>query len=87
VKSEISTLLTDIKEQILYLYELGAENLCVSCRKFPLMQIPKPQSLKSEISQERLERFVPTDFEPAGTRNGENRKLQAPRTTLQAESA
>jgi DNA polymerase len=63
VKSEISTLLADIKEQILYLQELGAENLDID---FPEVSIsPKSviQSSKSGIPQERLERFVPTDFE------------------------
>ena len=63
MKSEISTLLADIKEQILYLQELGAENLDID---FPEVSIsPKSviQSSKSGIPQERLERFVPTDFE------------------------
>ena len=63
MKSEISTLLADIKEQILYLHELGAENLSVELPEISFNANSKAQSLKSEISQERLERFVPTDFE------------------------
>jgi DNA polymerase len=63
VKSEISTLLTDIKEQILYLQELGAENFSVELPEISFNGNSKPQNLKTEISQERLERFVPTEFE------------------------
>ncbi len=63
MESEISKLLTDIKEQILYLQELGVENLAVELPEFSISPKSKVQSLKSEISQERLERFVPTDFQ------------------------
>ena len=62
MKSEISNLLLDVKEQILYLQELGAENFSVD---LPEIQITnhKPQNANPAISQERLERFVPTDFQ------------------------
>ena len=63
MKSEISTLLADIKEQILYLQELGAENLAVELPEVSASSKFKVQSSKSEISPERLERFVPTDYE------------------------
>ncbi|HXH68991.1 MAG TPA: uracil-DNA glycosylase [Pyrinomonadaceae bacterium] len=60
--SEISTLLADVKEHILYLQELGAENFAVDLPKIDGSKF-KVQSSKSEISQKKLERFVPTDFE------------------------
>jgi len=63
VKSEVSKLLIDLKEQILYLQELGVENLAVELPEFSISPKSKVQSSKSKISQERLERFVPTDFE------------------------
>jgi len=62
MKSEISTLLTDLKEQILYLQELGANNFRVDLPEFDGSKF-KVQSSKSEVSQERLERFVPSDDE------------------------
>jgi uracil-DNA glycosylase len=62
VKSEISKLLADVKEQILYLQELGVENFQVNLPEFESSKI-KAHNSKQEISQERLERFVPTDFE------------------------
>ncbi len=55
MQNEISTLFADIKEQVLYMQELGAENFSVD--------LPEVQSSKSEISQEKFERFVPTDFD------------------------
>ena len=64
---EISTLLADVKEQILYLQELGAENLAVDLPEISFSPKSKVQSPKSvemaAIPQERLERFVPTDFQ------------------------
>ena len=63
MNSEISTLLADIKEQILYLRELGAENLTVELPEISFISKSKIQSSQSEISQEQLERFVPADFE------------------------
>jgi len=64
VNSEISKLLIDVKEQILYLQELGVENFSVDLPEISFSPKSKAQlSKSSEISQERLERFVPTDFE------------------------
>ena len=63
MKSEISTLLADIKEQILYLQELGAENFSVELPEISFSANSKAQSLKTEVSPERLERFVPTEFD------------------------
>ena len=57
---EFSTFLSDIKEQILYLQELGAEDLAVDLPEFDTSKF-KVQSSKSEIPQEKLERFVPND--------------------------
>ncbi len=54
MQDEISTLLADVNEQVLYLQELGAENFSVD--------LPEVQSSKPEIPQEKLERFVPADF-------------------------
>jgi uracil-DNA glycosylase len=58
VASEFNELLADIKEQILYLQELGVENLAV---ELPAVQSPKiqSQSQKTETPQQKLERFVP----------------------------
>ena len=63
MSSEISTLLADLKEQILYLRELGAESFAVDLPEINLKTTPALQSPKFEIPQEKLERFVPTDFE------------------------
>jgi uracil-DNA glycosylase len=68
MNNEFSTLLADLKEQILFMQELGVENLSVdlpseiSDFKFQTAnskaQIPTE---RNEISRERLERFVPPD--------------------------
>ncbi len=62
MQNEFSTLLADVKEHILYLQELGAENFAVD---LPEIDDSKSRILnsKSEIPQEKLERFVPSDFE------------------------
>jgi DNA polymerase len=60
IQSEFSTLLADVKEQVLYLQELGAENLAVNLPDFDGSKF-KVQGSKPEISQQRLERFVPKD--------------------------
>jgi DNA polymerase len=60
MQSEFSTLLADVKEQILYLRELGAENLAVDLPEIDDSKF-KIQSSKPEISQSRLERFVPNE--------------------------
>ena len=67
MQAELSELLADVKEQILYLQELGVENLNVDLTEIPDFKFQTPNSrpqapgLKSEIPQERLERFVPTE--------------------------
>ncbi len=58
MKNEFSTLLADVKEQILYLQELGAENFSVNLPEIDSSKF-KVNSAKSEISQEKLERFIP----------------------------
>ncbi len=68
MKREFSALLADVKEQILYLQELGADNLSVDLPEIAIIpnskfQIPNTVVPQSAISQEKLERFVPTDFE------------------------
>jgi uracil-DNA glycosylase len=64
---EFSTLAGEIKEQILYLQELGAGNFSVDLPEIafsPKSRVQSPKSIESSaISQEKLERFVPTDFE------------------------
>ncbi len=60
MKNEFSTLLADVKEQILYLRELGAENLAVDLPEIGDSKF-KIQNSKSEVSQQRLERFIPND--------------------------
>jgi DNA polymerase len=62
VASELNNLLSDIKEQILYLQELGVENFAVDLPEVsfsPKTQVPSP---KPEIAPERLEKFIPTDL-------------------------
>lgn len=64
---EFSELLADVKEQILYLQELGAENFSVNLpeldsSKFQV-QNSKSSNSAAAIPQEKLERFVPTDFQ------------------------
>ena len=66
MNGEFLELLADVKEQILYLQELGAENFSVNLpeiesSKFKI-QSPKSANSPNIIPQEKLERFVPTDF-------------------------
>ncbi len=60
MSKELSSLITDLKEQILYFQELGVENFAVELPEFAdsklKIQIPKP-----EIDSKKLERFVPDD--------------------------
>ena len=66
MQSEFSTLLADIKEQILYLQELGAENFAVDLPESVSKSSKfKVQSSKSEIKRERLEKFVPPEIPKA----------------------
>jgi DNA polymerase len=62
VQNEFSEILADVKEQILYLQELGVENFDVDLGEIPdfKFQISNSQA-KAEIPQEKLERFVPTE--------------------------
>ena len=62
MKENFSTLLADVKEQILYLQELGVEHLTVDLPELSLSPKSKVQSPKSDISQEKLERFVPNEI-------------------------
>ncbi len=59
--NEISTLISDLKEQILYLRELGVENFSVELPEISFNPASKVQNSKSGISVEKLERFIPTD--------------------------
>jgi uracil-DNA glycosylase len=71
VHREFSEILADVKEQILYLQELGVENLNVELAEIPdfklqssdsrLPTIKTAEKTETEIPRERLEKFVP-DF-------------------------
>ncbi len=66
MRDEFSTLLADVKEQILYLQELGVENLAIELPEIESskFQVSSSKSVDSAaIPQEKLERFVPTDFQ------------------------
>lgn len=66
MNEEFSTLLADVREQILYLQELGAETFAVDLPEIDLSKIAAHNSKAANsptISQEKLERFVPTEFE------------------------
>jgi uracil-DNA glycosylase len=60
VPNEFSTLLADLKEQILYLQELGVDNLDVNLPEFDekLFNLPPIRNPKSEIQN----RYVPPDL-------------------------
>ncbi len=60
MNNEFSTLLADMKEQILYLQELGVENFSVDLPEISDFKIQLETS-KTGVSRERLERFIPTD--------------------------
>jgi len=60
VKEEFSTLLADVREQILYLQELGVESFEIDLPEIESFKFQVPSS-KSEIPRERLEKFVPAD--------------------------
>lgn len=63
MNEEVSNLLADVREQILYLQELGAENFSVDLPDIAFIPKTENQRPKTEIPQERLEKFVPTEFE------------------------
>jgi uracil-DNA glycosylase family 4 len=73
VASELNNLLSDIKEQILYLQELGVENFAVDLPEFDNSKFKiqnskfKTQESKPEIAPERLEKFIPTDLLKSAT--------------------
>ncbi len=60
---EFSELLADVKDQILYLQELGVENFDVELPEIAFSPKSEARSPKSAntVSRERLERFVPTE--------------------------
>lgn len=66
MNQEFSEILADVKEQILYLQELGVENLSVDLPEIafsPKSKVQRPKSeIQVEIPQEKLEKFIPTDF-------------------------
>jgi len=62
MQNEFSILVEELNEQILYLKELGVENFNVDLPEADSSKF-KVQSLKSDISQEKLARFVPSDVE------------------------
>ncbi len=82
MNEEFSNLLADVREQILYLQELGAENFAVD---LPEIDYSKFQSQTAKatneplISQERLERFVPTDFQIP--------KIETPKPTINVQDS
>ncbi len=63
MNKEISQLISDVKEQVKYLSELGVESLESDLQEFSLSPKSKVQSPKSEsvIPRERLEKFIPTN--------------------------
>lgn len=60
MSEKFSNLIIDLKEQILYLQELGVKNLAVELPEFDDSKF-KVQSSKPETIQKNLERFVPDD--------------------------
>jgi uracil-DNA glycosylase len=77
VQHEYSELLADVKEQILYLQELGAESMAVDLPAIAFDPTPA-QNPKTEIPAARLERFVP-DFESLKAA-AEKPKTESPET-------
>ncbi len=61
MKSEVSELLSDLKEQILYLQELSVENFAVDLPEVKSSKF-KIQSSKSETQAQKIERFVPPEI-------------------------
>lgn len=59
MKTDVSALLSDIKEQILYLQELGVENFAVDLPEIDDSKL-KVQSSKPTIQREKSEKFVPS---------------------------
>jgi DNA polymerase len=63
MQSELSTLIAELREQVLYLQELGAGNFNVDLPAIDDSKFKVQSSKSPEIPQARLERFVPTEFE------------------------
>ena len=61
MNEEFSTLISDIKEQVLYLQELGAENFAVELPEIADFKVQISDS-KTETRAQKLEKFVPSDF-------------------------
>jgi uracil-DNA glycosylase family 4 len=61
VKEDFPALISDLKEQILYLQELGAENFAVNLPEISEFNFPISDS-KTETRAQKLEKFVPADF-------------------------
>jgi DNA polymerase len=61
MNEEFSTLLAEVKEQILYLHELGAENLAVDLPEIDDSKF-NVKSSKPETQVQKSERFVPAEF-------------------------
>ena len=61
MSNEFSTLISELREHILYLRELGVENFSVDLPEISVSPKFKVQSPRSEVSREKLERFIPTD--------------------------
>ncbi len=59
MKTDVSALLSDLKEQILYLQELGVENFAVDLPEVDGSKL-KVQSSEPTIQREKLEKFVPS---------------------------
>lgn len=88
MNNEFSTLLADVREQILYLQELGADVLNVNLPEVQGSRF-KVQNSNPEISQERLEKFVPTNFqmpvvEPAKVNNSTTENASARQSLLES---
>ncbi|CAN5698891.1 hypothetical protein BH20ACI4_BH20ACI4_28860 [soil metagenome] len=58
--NDFSNLIAHLKEQILYLQELGVENIAVELPEFDGLKL-NVQSSKPNISKSKLEKFVPLD--------------------------
>ncbi|MCA1623118.1 MAG: uracil-DNA glycosylase [Acidobacteria bacterium] len=66
MKQKFLDLLIDVKEQVLFLQELGVENLAVELPESLIQSSKfKAQGSKPEVSQEKLERFVPAEIPKA----------------------
>ena len=59
--NEFSALISELKEQILYLQELGVENFSVELPEISFSSKFEVRSPKSKIPVKKLERFIPTE--------------------------